>query len=551
MAKPKFKIASIFQAFDKISGPTKKMKKSVSGFSKSAQRSLRGVNKSFKTLSRTLTVIKAAIIGGAVYKLGQSFVSAASQVEGYKKTLEVMLGSQEEASKRFEELSKFSNVTPFDLPQVVEFGNQLQAIGRYSKENMSMLGDLAAAAGKPLEQVTGAFAKLATGQKGMAVDMFRDLLISTDDWIAATGKGITKSGQLLATTEEMIAALPKILKAKGFFGMMEEQSKTFAAAMSNMRGKIFEFRVGVGEAFLDPIGEIIKSVSGVVGKITAWIKANKELIKQRVRKVFEALSRGAAAVWRILRKLYEVIKPVIRSIAEWIKKNEGLKKLLGGIADALQRMWNFVSKLTRAFAGGFLDAVKGIEEPLGGIFESLGKIFDLMSGGEGTVGDLTKMFRGLGMIIGGSLVAGMQMFNALLSEAVYLMAAADIIAQTRQAWRTGDLATIAQKKEEMAELRRQQQRSRQQQDIAFRQYREDWGRKYDKNLRPEAGGASGGWGGPSAGAGASGGWGGESRLTVDVEITKVPPGVAAQAGVRSKSPGIDLPRGRAGSSGQW
>ena len=63
--------------------------------------------------------------------------------------------------------------------------------------------------------------------------------------------------------------------------------------------------------------------------------------------------------------------------------------------------------------------------------------------------------------------------------------------------------------------------------------------------------ASGGWGPPSAGAGASGGWGGEGHLTVDVEITKVPAGVAAQASVKSKSPNIDLPMGRAGSSGQW
>ena len=99
-----------------------------------------------------------------------------------------MLGSQEAANARFEEMSKFAAETPFELNEVVQLGNQLQALGKYSKENMTILGDLAAAAGKPIDQVTGAFAKLASGQKGMAVDMFRDLLITTDDWAKATGK---------------------------------------------------------------------------------------------------------------------------------------------------------------------------------------------------------------------------------------------------------------------------------------------------------------------------------------------------------------------------
>ena len=113
---------------------------------------------------------------------------ATAQIEKYNVTLKTMLGSTTAARDRMQEYLDVAKKTPFELSQVVEAGNQLQAIGRYSRQNLEMLGDLAAASGKPMEQVMNAYAKLATGQKGEGVNMFRDLLISTDDWTKATGR---------------------------------------------------------------------------------------------------------------------------------------------------------------------------------------------------------------------------------------------------------------------------------------------------------------------------------------------------------------------------
>lgn len=183
-------------------------------------------------------------------------LKTAGEFEKYEATLKVMLGTTDAAKARLKELSDFAAKTPFALPEVVELGNQLQSIGRYSKENMTILGDLASAAGKPIEQVSRAFAKLATGQKGEGVNMFRELLISTEDWVEATGKGISKSGELMATTEEMIAALPKIMAKKNFTGMMEEQSKTFEGIMSNLGDSITRVGLIIGQTLLPPAKKI-------------------------------------------------------------------------------------------------------------------------------------------------------------------------------------------------------------------------------------------------------------------------------------------------------
>ena len=179
-----------------------------------------------------------------------------------------MLGTTELAEKRFKEMSDFAAATPFDLQGVVEMGNQLQALGAYSKATMTDLGDLAAASGKPIDQVVRAFAKLKSGQKGEGVNMFRDLLITNEDWMRATGKGMSKNGELLASTSEMLAVLPKIMKEKKFSGMMDEMSKTYEGQISNMEDANSRMKASMGTLILPLAKQVIPKVTEFLAKNT-------------------------------------------------------------------------------------------------------------------------------------------------------------------------------------------------------------------------------------------------------------------------------------------
>jgi hypothetical protein len=212
-------------------------------------------------------VVGTGLLAGGLGFAGKAAIDNSAQFETFRATLTTMLGSQELANDRLREYADIGAKTPFELPQVVALGNQLQALGRYSRDNVNMLGDLASAAGKPIEQVSGAFAKLASGQKGIAVDMFRDLLITTEDWTKATGKGISKSGELMATTEEMMAVLPKIMKDKKFLGMMEQQSQTFIGKMSNLMDAWNAKLREVGEKILPIIKPYIDKLINVISSI--------------------------------------------------------------------------------------------------------------------------------------------------------------------------------------------------------------------------------------------------------------------------------------------
>lgn len=258
------------KVLDVASGKLKELQISMEGVGKSARKADGGVSSLGGKLSKIVKggVIASGIgiIGGKILQVGKSAVSAAAQIEKYNATLETMLGSKSAARDRMQEYMQIAKTTPFELTEVVEAGNQLQALGRYSEDTLTMLGDLAAASGKPFEQVMSAYSKMASGQKGIAVDMFRDLLITTDDWTKATGKGKAASGEMLATTEELLQALPKVMKSKGFFGLMAKQSETTEGKIANLEDAVFSLKSSLGE-------RLAPAVKGTVSAMEKWVSS--------------------------------------------------------------------------------------------------------------------------------------------------------------------------------------------------------------------------------------------------------------------------------------
>ena len=319
----------------------KRVKAETAGIGKSAHSAEGGISSMGSSMSKMLKggAILAGVsaVGSAIYSVGKSAVSAAAQVEKYSATLETMLGSKAAARDRMQEYMDIAKTTPFELTQVVEAGNQLQALGRYSEETLTMLGDLAAASGKPLEQVLNAYAKMASGQKGIAVDMFRDLLITTDDWTKATGKGKKASGEMLATSEELIAALPKIMKSKGFFGLMAKQAETTEGKISNLQDAAFSLRAALGE-------RLAPSVKSVVGTLEDWTSSLEKNIRIPVE---EKIAKEQAMLNILVGRLLEsndneqergnIIAQLKREYPDFLQKIDAEKATTEQLREALSK----------------------------------------------------------------------------------------------------------------------------------------------------------------------------------------------------------------------
>lgn len=302
MAVKKFSLEAVIDLTDKMTKPMQKIEKEMLGFSKTMQKNFGGVGNNLKSFDKRFNEIaKGAAIGlGAAsvgaFAIGKSFVDAAGEVQGYKAVLKTMLGTQEAANARFQEMSDFAATTPFELKDVVSLGNQLQALGKYSVGTMTNLGDLAAASKRPIEQVTNAFAKLVSGQKGEAVNMFRELLIGNEDWVAATGKGVKKTGELMATTDEMLAALPKILATKGFTGMMDEMSKTHEGIMSNFSDAVFQFKASIGEGLLGAVDKLMLTITNIIQKMMTVFKVKGKSYVDALAAGIERLADKLASI---------------------------------------------------------------------------------------------------------------------------------------------------------------------------------------------------------------------------------------------------------------
>lgn len=261
----------------------------------------------------------------AISKIGKDSIDANAEVEQFSVALQTMLGNKQEANTRMREYMDIAAKTPFELQQVVDAGNKLQALGRYSRENLTMLGDLAAATSKPIDQVMGAYAKLASGQKGLAVDMFRDLLITTKDWQEATGKGIKSNGELLASTEEMISALPKILAKKGFAGMMAAQSKTVTGQISNMRDAFFQLQAAIGERMRPSTLSFVQGLTAMADKMKKIFEIPLEDKIKREQAEVNALTHRLMeqrAPQEARLKAYDELKKIAPTVLEGINRED-------------------------------------------------------------------------------------------------------------------------------------------------------------------------------------------------------------------------------------
>ncbi|MBQ8703405.1 MAG: hypothetical protein IJ524_03390 [Bacteroidales bacterium] len=300
-----------------------------------AKGSGRGFEGMAKSAKGALKAIAAAEVTKFFVKQGKAAVAAAADIESYQATLETMLGSTQAARDRMEEYKDIAKITPFGLSDVVEGGNQLQAIGRYSRQNLEMLGDLAAATNKPMEQVMNAYAKLATGQKGEAARMFQDLLISRNDWIEATGKGVSKSGELLASTEEMMAALPKIMQSKGFFGMMAKQAEKANGMFSNLEDSVFSLRAALGERMMPTVKNV---TTGLTKMAESMERAVRIPLEQKIRDEKIGLNLLVGALqrsWSEEDERNRLISEITSKYPEFLKGIDLEKEGLQGVKDKL------------------------------------------------------------------------------------------------------------------------------------------------------------------------------------------------------------------------
>ena len=169
-----------------------------------------------------------------------------SDMEDYTTNFEVMLGSQEEAVKKVEELKKMAAETPFEMSDLASATETLLAFSVNADDSieiMRQLGDISLGNKQKFESLTRAYGKMNAAQKVTLEDLnimidsgFNPLLIVSEK----TGESMTDLYDRVSdgkvSFEEITEAIESATDEGGqFFQGMEKGSKTLSGQLSTLK----------------------------------------------------------------------------------------------------------------------------------------------------------------------------------------------------------------------------------------------------------------------------------------------------------------------------
>lgn len=312
-----------------------------------------GVNKIEKTttsLVKSIVKLGAAGVSG-VAGAGAYAIKSAADMERYRSVLEAVLKDEQKAANTMSWANKFANSTPYQNAEVIEGVVRLSSAG-LAKENMTFVGDLAAAAGKPLMQAVEAILDAQTGE----LERLKELNITKDmikEHAAKIGVGdlINAKGQI-TDLKAFNIVLKDLIELK-FGGTMEKNADTFYGAMSTTIGTIKSAITQIAGIGLD--GKII------TGSMFDYIRNKAIEFRTVLEKMQEDGSLGK--ITQRLGKAFSEIIPHVENAVKALKDNwkpenietiiKGTGVIIGELGETITSVSNLIQKFPVEGIGAF------------------------------------------------------------------------------------------------------------------------------------------------------------------------------------------------------
>ena len=329
-----------------------------------------------KTGLATAAKVGAAAIGAAstaIVALGKIGLDYNSQMEQYTTNFTTMLGSQEAAVQKVEELKKFAASTPLSMDDLAKGTQTLLAFGVESENStgiLRQLGDIALGDADKMQRLSTAFGKATAAGKvtGDTVQQMIDAgwnpLIQISQAAGETMEETQKRMSAGAiSVEELQAAMEAVTSGTGqFAGGMEAASHTTQGLISTLQDNA---RALVGEVF-QPISDgllgqvlpgAIEAISGLTtafreNGISGMIEAAGGIVGSAIGEFTNALPQFVNTAVEIVKSLVTGIKDNLPQIAEGAVTT--VETLADGIIDMLPDIIETGLKLIVALANSLI-----------------------------------------------------------------------------------------------------------------------------------------------------------------------------------------------------
>ncbi len=231
------------------------------------------------TLGTTaLTRITAPLVAG-----GGLALYAAGELEKLEVQMESLLGGTAEAKRMVSDLAEFTARTPFQLTEVGDAARQLLAAQVGADEvidRLTLLGDTAAGAGKPINELAQIYSKAMNigrvdtetlnqmAERGIPIYQTLMGLVSKRIGQDISKDDFRKGVEMGWVEPEMLTEALRVMTGAGgvYENQMEKQSKTIFGRFSTLKDNIFLLTAEIGQQL-----ESTFSVKGNMMGLTDWI----------------------------------------------------------------------------------------------------------------------------------------------------------------------------------------------------------------------------------------------------------------------------------------
>ena len=299
----------------------------IKGNASHLDKTLKGVKTSLGSIGSVAGSVTTALAGmgaAGAAALGAFAISSsqkASAIESLTMQFETLLGSAENAGNRIAEITKFAASTPFEISELAATSKLLQTLGGTmlaTGDGLRMVGDAAAIAGQPLQEVGlhigRVFNAITSGTSaGESIARLQELGLMTGkvklefEALAAAQK---KGKAPILSQGEAMAKLQDVFKATS--GAMERLASTTEGKLSNMKDNFDQLQVAFGTGFNNGLRDALDATNNFLPQLQAKFTEAGEIVGSAISDavagdyerfgliggvIGEALVAGLKAVW--------------------------------------------------------------------------------------------------------------------------------------------------------------------------------------------------------------------------------------------------------------
>ena len=334
-----------------------------------------GLGNGLKTAAKVGTAAVGAA-STAIVALGKIGLEYNSQMEQYTTNFTTMLGSQEAAVQKVQELKEFAASTPLSMDDLAQGTQTLLAFGVESKNStkiLRQLGDIALGDADKMQRLSTAFGKATAAGKvtGDTVQQMIDAgwnpLIQISKAAGETMEETQKRMSAGAiSVEELQAAMEAVTSGTGqFAGGMEAASHTTQGLISTLQDNAMAL---VGEVFM-PIsdgllGNVLPGAIEAVSSLTTAFRENgiSGMIEAAGGIIGSAIGEFTNALPQFVGTASEIVGSLVNGI------NDNLPQITGGAVTTVNTLANGILGMLPEIIKLGLDVIVSLAN---GIAESL------------------------------------------------------------------------------------------------------------------------------------------------------------------------------------